>query len=114
MTVGERIKNRRVELGLTQEDLALRMGYKGKSSVCAAEACGDNVTTTKVKKFAEALGVSDKYLMGWEDEVVGSVDLTAGSEKTKKAIELYDRVMSLPAADQTALLTLLESLQKKQ
>ena len=113
MTVGDRIKNRRIELGLTQEDLALRMGYKGKSSVCAAESCGDNVTTTKVKKFAAALGVSDRYLMGWEDDTEVLMDVTTGSEKTKKAVELYDRVMSLPPADQTALLTLLESLQKK-
>lgn len=68
MTVGERIRNRRIELGLTQEELAIRMGYNGKSSVCAAETKGDNVTTTKVQKFAMALGVSPSYLLGFEEE----------------------------------------------
>lgn len=32
-----------------------------------AENCGDNITTTKVRKFAEALDVSFRYLMGYED-----------------------------------------------
>ena len=68
MTVGERIREKRIELGLTQDELAQRMGYKGRTSVCVAETKGDNVTTTKVAKFAEALGVSSKYLMGYEEE----------------------------------------------
>ena len=68
MTVGNRIKQRRLELGLTQTELAERMGYSGKSSVCAAETGGDNITTTKVRKFAKALGVSFRYLMGLDNE----------------------------------------------
>lgn len=68
MTVGERIKQKRIELGLTQEELAIKMGYKGKTSVCVAETKGDNVTTTKVMKFAKALGVSVQYLLGDLDE----------------------------------------------
>lgn len=64
MTVGERIKQRRLELGLTQDELANKMGYKGKTSVCVAETGGDNVTTTKVIKFAKALGVPVQYLLG--------------------------------------------------
>lgn len=67
MTVGNRIKQRRLELGLTQTELAERMGYSGKTSVCMAEKGGDNITTTKVRKFADALGVSFRYLMGYED-----------------------------------------------
>ena len=67
MTVGQRIKQRRMELGMTQSELAEKMGYKGKTSVCAAETKGDNITTTKITKYAKALGVSIKYLMGYED-----------------------------------------------
>lgn len=68
MTVGQRIREKRIELGLTQEELAFKMGYSGKSSVCAAEICGDNITTTKVQKFATALGVSPIYLMFGTDD----------------------------------------------
>lgn len=69
MTVGNRIKQCRLNLGMTQEELAAKMGYNGKSTISAAENCGDNITTTKVRKFADALGVSFRYLMGYEDNI---------------------------------------------
>ena len=28
MTMGDRIKNRRIELGMTQQELAVKMGFK--------------------------------------------------------------------------------------
>jgi len=67
MTVGERIKERRIALGWTQEELAEKMGYKGRTSVCVAENKDDNVTITKISKFAKALGCTTAYLMGMED-----------------------------------------------
>lgn len=68
MTVGERIKQRRQELGYSQEELAKKMGYSGKSSVCKAETFGDNITTAKISKFAKALDCTESYLMGWSSE----------------------------------------------
>ena len=81
MTVGQRIRERRIELGLTQTDLAIKMGYSGKSSVCAAEVCGDNITTTKVTKFAKALDCSPMYLM------FGNEEQDKPDEKTSRLIE---------------------------
>lgn len=66
MTVADRIKSRREELNLTQEELALRVGLKGKSSVCKIESSGDNISTKSIRKYAKALGVTIAYLMGWE------------------------------------------------
>jgi transcriptional regulator with XRE-family HTH domain len=74
MTVGSRIKQRRLEMGLTQSELAEKMGYSGKTSVCMAEKGGDNITTTKVKKFAEALGVSFRYLMGLDEQIADTIN----------------------------------------
>lgn len=68
MTVGERIKQRRIELGLTQTELAQRMGYTSKSAISKVEKDkSDNITTDRVQKFAKVLGVTSSYLMGWED-----------------------------------------------
>jgi transcriptional regulator with XRE-family HTH domain len=67
MTIGERIKNIRIERGLTQEDLAKRMGYKTRSAICQVERNGDNITSDRIAAFAEALGVSIQTLMGWEE-----------------------------------------------
>ena len=99
MTVGQRIREKRIELGLTQEELATKMGYSGKTSVSAAEKCGDNITTTKVSKFADALGVSFKYLMFGEDDSVTNAVKQIQTEKydpkmIERAIrflEAYDR-----------------------
>jgi len=103
MTVGNRIRQRRLELGWTQTELAERMGYSGKSTVCMAETCGDNITTTKVQKFADALGVTPRYLMGYEDR-------RAGDEQA--AIALYERYKNAPPDIQSAVETLLKSAQQ--
>lgn len=88
MTVGDRIKERRIELGLTQEELAKRLGYKGRTSVCVVETGGDNVTTTKVKKFAEALNVTPAYLMGWE---IDQEEPDVNDERLRRLILAYSK-----------------------
>lgn len=65
MTVGERIRQRRLELNLTQEELAKRLNYKGKSAVCRVEKEENNITTDRIRKFAKALDCEPAYLMGW-------------------------------------------------
>ena len=66
MTIGERIKQRRIELGLTQTELAHRMGLTSKTTICKAETTDFNPTTDRVREFAKALECSPAYLMGWE------------------------------------------------
>jgi len=68
MTIGERIKSRREELGLTQTDLAIRMGYKSRAAICNVEKDKEDLTTTRIRKFAEALECTPAYLMGWEEQ----------------------------------------------
>lgn len=67
MTIGERIKERRIELGLTQMELSQKMGYKNKSAICNVEKRGDNITSDRIEKLAAALECTPGYLMGWED-----------------------------------------------
>lgn len=68
MTVGERIKKARQEKGITQTELAERLGYKSRSSINKIEVEGRDIPRSMVIKFAQALGVTPSYLMGWEDE----------------------------------------------
>ena len=67
MDVGTRIKEERERKGWTQEELASRCGYGHKSSISKVEAAGDKVSSKKVKRIAEALGVSVGKLMGWDE-----------------------------------------------
>lgn len=68
MTVGDRIRKERELKGWSQEELAKKMGYKGKATVSKAELHSGEITTAKVQKYADALGVSFEYLMGWTED----------------------------------------------
>ena len=67
MKIGTRIKNRRLELDMTQYELAQRLGYSDKSSISRIEN-SSKLTLNKVQLLADALNVSPSYLMGWEEE----------------------------------------------
>ena len=66
MTVGERIKLRRLELHLSQDELAKRVGYKSRSSINKIELARD-LPLRKVELMARALETTPGYLMGWEE-----------------------------------------------
>lgn len=67
MKIGDRIRNRRLELGITQEQLAKKLGYKTKGSVTKIESGYQNLTQPKIVAMAKALETTPAYLMGWED-----------------------------------------------
>lgn len=67
MTLYDRIRERRIELNMTQDELAKAVGYKDRSMVTKIERGEVDLSQTKVAKFAEALGVSESYLMGWKE-----------------------------------------------
>ena len=62
--LGNRIKSRREELGLTQDKLARLVGYKGRSSVQKIEGGFSDVPRKKVPLFAKALGMTEDELLG--------------------------------------------------
>lgn len=67
MTVADRIKQLRERLGLTQEQLAERLGYNGKSSISKIETSGNDITLKKISRLAPVLHTTEAYLMGWVD-----------------------------------------------
>lgn len=60
-TVGEKIKQRRLELGLTQSDLAKLMGYKSNTTINKIELGINDVVQSKLIEFAKVLKVSPTY-----------------------------------------------------
>lgn len=66
-TIGDNIKKRRLELDMTQEELALLMGYKTKSSINKIELGVADIPQSKIVKFAQVLHTSVGALMGWEE-----------------------------------------------
>lgn len=68
MTMGDRIRKVGLEKGLSQAKLAELLGYKSRSSINKIEVEGRDIPRSSIVKFAQVLGVTPSYLMGWEDE----------------------------------------------
>lgn len=67
MEIGERIKKRREELGMSQEELAQKAGYKSRSSINKIEIDGRGLPQSKIAIIANALDTTPAYIMGWEE-----------------------------------------------
>ena len=91
MTIGERIKERRKELGLSQQELADRIGVTSRTSVCTVEKDREDLTLERLRRYADALGVTPSYLMGWDNvdvpcEMPFKIDLSTEDVQIVKAL----------------------------
>ena len=68
MKIGDRIKARREFLKMTQEELALKMGYKSRSTINKIELGINDIAQSKISDFAKILKTTPAYLMGLAEE----------------------------------------------
>ena len=114
MTVGDRIKQKRIELGYSQDELAKKVGYKSRSSIQKIE-CARNLPLPKVERMALALDCSPSYLMGWEDENNNPttygylIEAYADREKKMELLAIYDNLSPEKKASFEAYLKFLQS-----
>ena len=67
MKIGDRIKNRREQLEMSQDELARRLGYKSRSSINKIENDASGLPQSKIAAIAAALQTTPAYIMGWEE-----------------------------------------------
>ena len=67
--LGDRIRERRTELGMSQEQLANKIGYKSRSTINKIELGINDVNQSTLVKFANALNTSVANLLGWDGNV---------------------------------------------
>lgn len=67
MTLGDRIRLRREELRMSQEELATRLGYKSRSTIAKIESGENDLTQSKIVAFAEALNTTARWLLDYDD-----------------------------------------------
>jgi len=117
MEFADKVRMRREQLGLSQEELALRMGYKSRSSINKIEA-GRPVTQKIIARLADALGVSIPYLMGWDEkpaeELQGMGALAAELIMDQDAMEMARAYMQLSEADRYAVRLVIASMASKE
>lgn len=66
MTIGERVKTLRVKKGITQKELAIKVGYTSRTSIAKLEADKIDIPMSKLVLLAEALDSTPIILAGWE------------------------------------------------
>ena len=69
MGIGKRIKKRREELQLSQDELAKKVGYTSRSTINKIEKEINDITQSKIVAFADALDTTPAYLMGWDNDL---------------------------------------------
>ena len=116
MELADRVRYRREALGLTQDDLAKRMGYKSRVSINKIEN-GRPVSQKIISRLAEALDVSIPYLMGWDEtpaeELQGMGALAAEVLMDPATMKMVQDYLSLSAGDQVTVRALVAALAAK-
>lgn len=64
----ERIKARRIELNMTQDELAKKIGYSTRSSINKIEQGLNDIPQSKINDFAKALNTTPIWLLFGYDE----------------------------------------------
>lgn len=72
--LGKRVRMAREKMGLSQLELARKLGYKSGSTIARIENGDNDLTQTKLVKFAAALNVTPGFLLGDALEVTLTSD----------------------------------------
>lgn len=106
--IGRNILAARKRLGLTQEELADRVGYKTKSAINKIELGVRDLPQKKIAVFAQALGVTPGRLMGWDEkpaeELQDMGSLAAQVLMDPAALEVVQKFMAMDESDRQAVL----------
>ena len=102
--MGARVRKRRLEIGLTQEELAQRAKYAHKTSISKIEQGKSEIPQEKMRDFAEALNTTIAYLMGWTQDIDNRTGL---SVEERQLISYY---RSLNGAGKVAMMSMVQGL----
>ena len=73
MTVGDRIRATRKREGISQTELAQKMGVIKQTLYKYETGIVTNIPSEKIEAAAKALGLTPVFLMGWEEQDADSV-----------------------------------------
>ena len=114
MTIGQRIKKRRMELKWSQRELSDRMKYSNHSTITRIEAGKVDIPQSRIVQFADVLGVSVAHLMGWEEEIekdpVGTAEKHFEMLMDKDFSDIYEDFKLLDESQRKIVRDLVRSL----
>lgn len=115
--VGKNIAAARKRAGMTQEELASRVGYKTKSAINKIEMGIRDLPQKKIAAFADALGVTPGHLMGWDEKPAEELQdmgaLAAQVIMDLDAMEMMRNYLRLGKSDRHTVRVLVDTLAEK-
>ena len=85
----ENIKRRRLELGLTQTQIASKLGYADKSMIAKIEKGQIDLPQSKIMAFAQVLKMDPGLLMGWDDSSSSELVIPQVSDDEQVFLDMY-------------------------
>lgn len=111
MEVKDIIRNRRLELDLTLEQIAQRVGVSKPTVMRWENGDIENMRADKIAKLAKALNTTPVYLMGWTDEKeIMDLGNNAKDDLTSKEQELLEAFRCLLPEMQNFILESVKNL----
>ncbi len=107
---GDNVRARRILLGLTQQQLAERIGVKSRSVINKIENEDRNITQKMIERLASALFTTPGHLL--ENTNTNTIlyhNNNSLSQDEKRVLDLYN---SLDDVQQKAIITMMESMVK--
>lgn len=89
----QNIRDRRKDLGMSQDELARKVGYTSRSTIARVEKGEIDLSRSKIIAFADALKTTPMELMGWAEDGIETDDLNR--QISFKSQRQYDTVVSL-------------------
>ena len=115
--IGDRIKERREYLKMSQDDLAKKLGYKSRSSINKIERDASGLPQSKIVAIANALNTTPAYIMGWESDkpetskkIDAATDVLIRMETDKQYSELVLTLYKMDDDKLLAVKAMLDSL----
>ena len=90
LELGNRIRNERVSLGLSQDELAQKCGYTSRASINKIELGYVDLPLSKVRILAEVLGVSILYII--DGDITDTSQIDREEEKIIKSYRTADNI----------------------
>ena len=124
---GMNLKKLRLEKGMSQEELAKKLGYKGRSAINKIETGVNDMPRDMVVRCAEVLGVSpldlffyeylpdsDVHIPTQKDLLIDALDVTIKNESVRNAVHaILEESKSLPVSKLDQILSYIKFLKQE-
>lgn len=111
---GKRIRDRRTDLDMTQEELAKRAGYTSRSSINKIELGLVDLPQSKILAIANALGVTPAWLLGWDNSNSGVNNGIIGNQNSNNTIIVEGKELEANGEIESELLALCKKMTVQQ